>query len=190
MPDQANRLRDTGTSPCMTFGSARANDGIDLDVAAGQIFQAAWRERVAKNHADEGPVREAPGRCGRIVFRGTELSGHDPKRAIALGIDMVHQQSTSCASWIADRIACISNGSFDGARAWARDGAIHGWKPLCRGRRNVRFQPHTTVGTLSQISLAVAFQTSRVEASLPRMRSRYPIRCGFPTSQGWRCKPK
>ena len=28
--------------------------------------------------------------AGRIVFRGTELSGHDPKRAIALGTDMVH----------------------------------------------------------------------------------------------------
>jgi len=28
--------------------------------------------------------------AGRIVFRGTELSGHDPKRAIAQGTDMVH----------------------------------------------------------------------------------------------------
>jgi ABC-type uncharacterized transport system ATPase subunit len=75
-----------------SFGAVRANDSIDLDVVAGQILGLLGENGSGKTTLMKvlfGMIRPD---AGRIVFRGTELSGHEPKQAIALGIGMVHQQ--------------------------------------------------------------------------------------------------
>jgi|SoiMethySBSTD1v2_1073268.scaffolds.fasta_scaffold00967_23 simple sugar transport system ATP-binding protein len=75
-----------------SFGAVRANDGIDIDVGAGQILGLLGENGSGKTTLMKvlfGMVRPD---AGRIVFRGTAVSGHDPKQAIALGIGMVHQQ--------------------------------------------------------------------------------------------------
>lgn len=73
------------------YGTLRANDGIDLDVFAGEIVGLLGENGSGKSTLMKvlfGMV-EADG--GGIVFRGRELSDHRPREAMALGIAMIHQ---------------------------------------------------------------------------------------------------
>jgi len=73
------------------YGALRANDGIDLDVFAGEIVGLLGENGSGKSTLMKvlfGMV-EADG--GGIVFRGRELSGHRPGEAMAVGIAMIHQ---------------------------------------------------------------------------------------------------
>lgn len=73
------------------YGTLRANDGIDLDVFAGEIVGLLGENGSGKSTLMKvlfGMV-EADG--GGIVFQGRELSGHRPGEAMAVGIAMIHQ---------------------------------------------------------------------------------------------------
>src|SRR4051794_40585042 len=74
-----------------SFGLVRANDGIDLDVNSASIVGLLGENGSGKSTLMKvlfGMVRPD---SGHIVFRGSELSRHEPRQAIAAGIGMVHQ---------------------------------------------------------------------------------------------------
>ncbi len=73
------------------YGAVRANDGIDLDVSAGQIVGLLGENGSGKSTLMKVLFGMVAPDAGSIVFRGKELSGHLPREAIAAGIDMVHQ---------------------------------------------------------------------------------------------------
>ncbi len=73
------------------YGTLRANDGIDLDVKAGEIVGLLGENGSGKSTLMKvlfGMVRPDE---GGIVFRGKELSGHRPREAMAAGLAMIHQ---------------------------------------------------------------------------------------------------
>src|ERR1700738_4864253 len=73
------------------FGALRANDGIDLDVAAGQILGLLGENGSGKSTLMKvlfGMVRPD---AGKILIKGRALEGHSPAEAIAAGIGMIHQ---------------------------------------------------------------------------------------------------
>jgi general nucleoside transport system ATP-binding protein len=74
-----------------SFGALRANDGIDLDLRAGQILGLLGENGSGKSTLMKVLFGMLPSDSGRIVFRGRELSGHRPRDAIAAGIAMIHQ---------------------------------------------------------------------------------------------------
>lgn len=73
------------------YGAVRANDGIDLDVAAGQIVGLLGENGSGKSTLMKVLFGMVAPDAGAIVFRGQELSRHTPREAITAGIDMVHQ---------------------------------------------------------------------------------------------------
>jgi ABC-type uncharacterized transport system ATPase subunit len=73
------------------YGVLRANDGIDLDVNAGEIVGLLGENGSGKSTLMKvlfGMVRPE---AGGIVFRGRELSDHRPREAMAAGLAMIHQ---------------------------------------------------------------------------------------------------
>lgn len=76
------------------FGSLRANDGIDLDVQAGEIVGLLGENGSGKSTLMKLLFGMMPADEGGIVFRGRELSGHHPRQAMAAGIAMIHQHFT------------------------------------------------------------------------------------------------
>jgi len=76
---------------CKDYGPIRANRGIELTVAQGQIVGLLGENGAGKSTLMKilfGIVRPD---AGKITFKGRELSGHTPRDAIAAGIGMIHQ---------------------------------------------------------------------------------------------------
>jgi ABC-type uncharacterized transport system ATPase subunit len=73
------------------YGTVRANDGIDLDVHAGEIVGLLGENGSGKSTLMKVLFGMTPPDGGGIVFRGSELSGHRPREAMAAGIAMIHQ---------------------------------------------------------------------------------------------------
>lgn len=74
-----------------TYGSLRANDGVDLDVFAGEIVGLLGENGSGKSTLMKLLFGMTEPDAGGIVFKGTELSGHRPREAMAVGIMMIHQ---------------------------------------------------------------------------------------------------
>lgn len=85
----ANLLEMRGITRC--YGSLRANDGIDLDLASGEILGLLGENGSGKSTLMKVLFGMVPPDAGGIVFRGRELSGHQPRQAMAAGIAMIHQ---------------------------------------------------------------------------------------------------
>ncbi|MCB8883559.1 ABC transporter ATP-binding protein [Acidisoma cellulosilytica] len=73
------------------YGKLRANDGIDLDVHAGEIVGLLGENGSGKSTLMKVLFGMVPPDGGGIVFRGKELAGHRPGDAMAAGIAMIHQ---------------------------------------------------------------------------------------------------
>ena len=73
------------------FGDVRANDGVDLDVGAGEILGLLGENGSGKSTLMKVLFGMTRPDAGGIVFRGRELSDHDPAEATAAGITMIHQ---------------------------------------------------------------------------------------------------
>lgn len=82
-------LEMTGIVRC--FGAVRANDGINLDVRAGEILGLLGENGSGKSTLMKVLFGMTAPDAGSIVFRGRELSDHDPAEAMAAGIAMIHQ---------------------------------------------------------------------------------------------------
>jgi simple sugar transport system ATP-binding protein len=77
-----------------TYGAVRANDGIDFDVAAGEVVGLLGENGSGKSTLMKVLFGTVVPDGGGIVFRDRELSGHAPAEAIAAGVGMVHQHFT------------------------------------------------------------------------------------------------
>ncbi len=73
------------------FGAVRANDGVDLDVSAGEILGLLGENGSGKSTLMKVLFGMTAPDAGEIVFRGRRLSGHHPAEAMAAGIAMIHQ---------------------------------------------------------------------------------------------------
>src|SRR5919202_4956620 len=82
-------LRMCGIVRC--FGALRANDGIDLDVQAGQILGLLGENGSGKSTLMKVLFGMLSPDSGSIVFRGRRMENHRPAEAIAAGIAMIHQ---------------------------------------------------------------------------------------------------
>ena len=74
-----------------SYGPVRANDGVDLDVRAGEIVGLLGENGSGKSTLMKVLFGMVELDEGGIVFRGRELSGHKPRDAMAAGIAMIHQ---------------------------------------------------------------------------------------------------
>lgn len=74
-----------------TYGSLRANDGVDLDVFEGEIVGLLGENGSGKSTLMKLVFGMTAPDAGGIVFRGRELSDHRPREAMAAGIAMIHQ---------------------------------------------------------------------------------------------------
>jgi len=73
------------------FGAVRANDGIDLQVAAGRIVGLLGENGSGKSTLMKVLFGMVPPDEGTIIFNGRELSGHRPAEAMQAGLAMIHQ---------------------------------------------------------------------------------------------------
>jgi ABC-type uncharacterized transport system ATPase subunit len=73
------------------FGAVRANDGVDLDVEAGEIVGLLGENGSGKSTLMKVLFGMIAPDSGTIVFRGRSLSGHRPAAAMAAGAAMIHQ---------------------------------------------------------------------------------------------------
>jgi ABC-type uncharacterized transport system ATPase subunit len=73
------------------FGAVRANDGVDLDIASGQIVGLLGENGSGKSTLMKVLFGMIPPDSGSIVFRGRPLVDHRPAGAMAAGIAMIHQ---------------------------------------------------------------------------------------------------
>ena len=77
-----------------TYGSVRANRGIDFMVGQGQVVGLLGENGSGKSTLMKvlfGMIRPD---SGRVVFQGNELVDHTPRMAMAAGIGMIHQHFT------------------------------------------------------------------------------------------------
>jgi general nucleoside transport system ATP-binding protein len=73
------------------FGAVRANDGVDLDVDAGEIVGLLGENGSGKSTLMKVLFGMIAPDSGTIVFRGRPLSAHRPAEAMEAGVAMIHQ---------------------------------------------------------------------------------------------------
>jgi ABC-type uncharacterized transport system ATPase subunit len=100
---------------CKAYGAVQANRGIDLTVPAGAIVGLLGENGSGKSTLMKvlfGMVRPD---AGGIVYKGRELDGGSPKKALAAGIAMIHQHFT-----LIDAMTVVDNVMLgaDGRSPW------------------------------------------------------------------------
>lgn len=84
---------------CRTYGATRANDGIDLDITAGEVLGLVGGNGAGKSTLMKVLCGIVPASEGQILLDGTEAAtGHDAAAAQAHGIRMVHQELSLCTN--------------------------------------------------------------------------------------------
>ena len=73
------------------FGAVRANDGVDFDVAEGEIVGLLGENGSGKSTLMKVLFGMTAPDAGTIRFRGRPLSRHGPAQAMAAGVAMIHQ---------------------------------------------------------------------------------------------------
>ncbi len=129
-----------------SYGDVRANAGIDLDVGAGQIVGLLGENGSGKSTLMKvlfGMVK--PDRGG-IVYKGRELSGHDPRAALAAGIGMIHQHFMLVeAMTVAENVML----GWDAAGRWLKRAGVAAAVRDTSARFGLDLDPDATVGDLS-----------------------------------------
>ena len=129
-----------------SYGAVRANAGIDLDVEAGQIVGLLGENGSGKSTLMKvlfGMVRPD---AGVIVYKGRELSDHDPRSALQAGIGMIHQHFMLVeAMTVAENVML----GWDAAGRWLKRGAVAAAVRETSARFGLDLDPDARVGDLS-----------------------------------------
>ena len=86
------------------FPGVIANDGVNLDVAEGEIHAICGENGAGKSTLMKILYGMQPADEGRMFVNGEEVEFASPKEAIALGIGMVHQHFM-----LADNLSVLEN---------------------------------------------------------------------------------
>jgi simple sugar transport system ATP-binding protein len=128
------------------YGRVQANAGIDLDVAPGQIVGLLGENGSGKSTLMKVLFGMVKPDAGGIVYKGRELSDHNPREALAAGIGMIHQHFMLVeAMTVAENIML----GWDAAGRWLRRGAIGAAVRETSARFGLDLEPDTLVGELS-----------------------------------------
>lgn len=131
---------------CKRYGAVQANDGIDFDVAPGQIVGLLGENGSGKSTLMKVLFGMAAPDSGGVIVRGQELSGHTPKEAIAAGVNMVHQHFMLVeAMTVAENIMM----GWERAGRWLRARAIADLIRETSQRYRLDLDPGAMVETLS-----------------------------------------
>ncbi len=129
-----------------TYGELRANDGVDLDVAGGEIVGLLGENGSGKSTLMKVLYGITRADAGGILLRGRELSGHDPKTAAAAGIGMIHQHFMLVdAMTVAENVML----GWDEAGRWLRRRDIAGRIREASARFGLDLDPDQAVAGLS-----------------------------------------
>jgi branched-chain amino acid transport system ATP-binding protein len=74
----------------VSYGAKAVVHGIDLRIAAGEVAVMSGPNGAGKTTTLHALVGLLPSQ-GRVVFRGTDLTGHGPARALRAGLTLVPQ---------------------------------------------------------------------------------------------------
>jgi general nucleoside transport system ATP-binding protein len=128
-----------------SFDGVRANAGIDLDVARGQIVGLLGENGSGKSTLMKILFGMIPPDGGGIIFKGRELSAHSPGDAIAAGIGMIHQHFMLVdAMTVAENVML----GWRTAGRWLRRGAVADMLREASTRYGLDLDPAAEVGTL------------------------------------------
>ncbi len=110
-----------------SYGATRANDGIDLDIAPGEVIGLIGGNGAGKSTLMKVLCGVVPATSGQIVLDGQAVEGvHDAAAAQAHGIRMVHQELSLCTNLtVAENFFVEASGA---ARLWP------GWRGPYRRR--------------------------------------------------------
>ncbi len=129
-----------------SYGRVRANAGIDLDVEAGQIVGLLGENGSGKSTLMKVLFVMVEPDAGGIVYKGRELSGHNPRAALAAGIGMVHQHFM-----LVEAMTVVENVmlGWEAAGRWLAQHRIAVEIRETSARFGLDLDPDATVGTLS-----------------------------------------
>lgn len=104
-----------------TYGTVRANRGIDLDVTAGRIVGLLGENGSGKSTLMKVLFGIVEADAGTVTFKGKPLAAHNPRMAITAGLGMIHQHFT-----LVDAMTVTENVmlGWDRAGAWLHPRAI------------------------------------------------------------------
>jgi ABC-type uncharacterized transport system ATPase subunit len=128
-----------------SFGGVRANAGISLDVAQGQIVGLLGENGSGKSTLMKILFGMIPPDGGGIIFKGRELSDHTPGDAIAAGIGMIHQHFMLVdAMTVAENVML----GWPAAGRWLRRAAVSRQLRETSARYGLELDPDAEVGRL------------------------------------------
>ena len=130
---------------CKSYGSVRANRGIDLDVPAGRIVGLLGENGSGKSTLMKVLFGIVAADAGTIVFKGKAFAAHSPRAAIAAGLGMIHQHFT-----LVDAMTVTENVmlGWDHAGYWLRPREIAGLIETTSRTYGLEIEPGSIVGDL------------------------------------------
>ena len=130
----------------VSYGPVRANAGIDLDVEAGRIVGLLGENGSGKSTLMKVLFGMVKPDAGAIVYKGRELSDHDPRAALAAGIGMIHQHFMLVdAMTVAENVML----GWDAAGRWLKRGAVSAAVRETSARFGLDLDPDALVAGLS-----------------------------------------
>jgi D-xylose transport system ATP-binding protein len=79
-----------------SFGAVRALDGVDLEVAAGEVVALVGDNGAGKSTLIKVISGVGPADGGEVVFEGREVALNSPHDSVELGIAVVYQDLALC----------------------------------------------------------------------------------------------
>jgi simple sugar transport system ATP-binding protein len=129
------------------FGALTANDGISLDLQAGEVLALLGENGAGKSTLMSILFGHYTADAGHILVHGRPLPPGQPRAALAAGIGMVHQHST-----LADNLTVLDNVMLGTEPLWqpfTRRRAARERLLAVAQRFGLTVQPEARVGTLS-----------------------------------------